>query len=763
MNTKMPGTKTFYKIPYSILICTILVAAILSLYWQTHNHEFINYDDGKYISENVYVQEGLNFKSIAWAFTSTRSSNWHPLTWLSHMLDIQLFGMKPGMHHLVNVFIHIANTLLLFYILNKMTCALWKSAIITAFFAIHPIHVESVAWASERKDVLGAFFWMLTIGGYTRYVKRQNLANLLVSLLFFILGLMAKPMLVTLPFVLFLIDYWPLNRFRLKSLNKPGKTNENPFNLGLVLEKIPFLFFSILSCVVTFIVQKEGGAMGSFDVIPFDVRLTNAVVSYVNYIGKMFFPANLSILYPHPLFIPLWQVVASIFAIIAMIYLAVKQINKRPYIAIGLFWYLGTLVPVIGIVQVGTQAMADRYTYIPLIGLFIIITWGVSDLTQCLRHKRIILTTISVIAIASLITITWIQIGYWKSSVTLFEHSIAATTNNSTLHNNIGTALAEQEKYDNAIEHYNEAIDINKNRAEFHNNLANALAAQGKYDNANLSFTEALKLNPKAETIHYNFARTLSANGQNNEAIEHYMEALQIKPGFKEANKELGNLLISLERYSEAIDFLSKSLISSQNNAETYYKLGIAFANQGIIDKVISSYTKAIEIKPDFIEAHNNLGNTFASIGKQNEAIYHFSEALKINPDNADLHINIAILLQKRQNFHEAIEHYKRVIQLNPDNPQPYNNIAYILQTTNNQNNKDSADAIKYAKKACELTNYVKPNYMDTLAGAYGKSKQYQEALQTAQEAKKIATEKNLKSLINELDRKINIYKSSIH
>ncbi len=381
-----------------ILICLFLVLATLTVYWQVGNYEFVNFDDDKYIIENFHVQKGLTRDSVIWAFTATHVSNWHPLTWLSHMLDFQLYGLNPSGHHLTNVFFHLVNTLLLFLVLKLMTGALWRSGLVAALFAVHPLHVESVVWVAERKDVLSTLFWMLTLWAYLGYTKRPGVKRYLVILLAFALGLMAKPMLVTLPFVLLLLDYWPLKRIELGQsaiglpaasqpstiANKPGAQA-----FRLLLEKTPMFVLAAVSSVVTFIVQKSGGAVGALETYPFKIRMANALLSYVIYLKKMIWPQNLAVFYPHPgQSLPMWQAAGAGLLLVVVSIAVIRAGRRYPYLPVGWLWYVGTLVPVIGLVQVGDQAMADRYTYVSLIGLFIVVAWGVPDVARSWRYGK---------------------------------------------------------------------------------------------------------------------------------------------------------------------------------------------------------------------------------------------------------------------------------------------------------------------------------------------------------------------------------------
>jgi len=505
--------------------------------------------------------------------------------------------MNAGSHHLTNVLFHIINTLLLFIVLKRMSNALWQSAFVAALFALHPLHVESVAWVAERKDVLSTFFWMLTMWGYVRYVERPGANRYLLVVLFFIFGLMAKPMVVTLPLVLLLLDYWPLKRFQF------GQSGGG----RLVLEKLPLLALSAVSGVVTYFAQQSGGAVESLSVHPLTVRVANAFVSYTAYMGKMICPFHLAVLYPYPPTFPWWQVAGACLLLVTVSLLAICAVKRRPYLAVGWLWYVGTLVPVIGLVQVGSQAMADRYTYVPLIGLFIMIVWGVPELVARWRHRKTALAIKAAMFLSILTATTLLQVRYWTNSITLFEHAIHATTDNSVAHYNLGVALANQERITDAIEHFSEALQINPEYAKAHNNLGNALDLQGR----------------------------------TNEAIDHYLQAMRIKPSLAGPHFNLAGILTKQRRIDEAIDHYLQALRINPSLAEAHNYLGFFLAKQGRTDEAIDHYSQALQINPRYAEAHNNLGIALAHEGKIEDAIAHFREALRINPDLASAHKNL--------------------------------------------------------------------------------------------------------------------------
>ncbi len=459
INTK-DDTKGLGAVPKgrrALWISLCLVVVILAVYAQVVHHPFLDLDDPAYVTENPHVNNGFTLKNVLWAFTTIHSANWHPITWLSHMLDIQMYGRDPGGHHLTNVFFHILNTLLLLTVLHHMTGRLWPSSFVAALFALHPLHVESVAWVAERKDVLSTFFWMLTLWTYAIYAAKPGARRYLAVLLFFILGLMAKPMVVTLPFVLLLLDFWPLGRMDPHGGGAAGTVNAKV----LFLEKIPLMFFSALSCVITFYSQQSSGAVSTLQAVPLTIRIVNALVSYAAYIGKMFWPTDLAVLYIYPDAFPLWQVSIACLVVGSLSVLSLVTVRSQPYFLVGWLWYLGTLVPVIGLVQVGLQTMACRYTYIPLIGLFIMVAFGYARLLSGSKKFRIVGAVLPVLVVVACSTLTWRQLQPWKSSVALFSHALDVTTDNYAAHANLGYALAEQGQMEEAISQYDAALRLN--------------------------------------------------------------------------------------------------------------------------------------------------------------------------------------------------------------------------------------------------------------------------------------------------------------
>jgi len=608
------------------LIYLLLVLTTVTVFWQVRNHEFINLDDSKYVTENRHVQNGLTLDSMIWAFTTTQVANWHPLTWLSHMLDCQLYGLNPKGHHLTNVFLHLLNTLLLFFILQRMTGALWRSGLVAAFFALHPLHVESVAWVAERKDVLSTLFWLLTMWGYIWYVERPRLTRYLLTLLAFTLGLMTKPMLVTMPCVLLLLDYWPLKRFQLRQPGGDTPATTGTFEeqgapfLRLLLEKTPFFALTAASSIVTFLAQRSGGAVSALDVYPVKIRIANALVSYVSYIGQMVWPRGLAVFYPHPgTHLPGWHAVGAGLLLACISIAVIRAARRHPYLAVGWLWYLGTLVPVIGLVQVGAQAMADRYTYVPLIGLFVIIAWSIPDLLAGNHYRKIVLSMAVGTVLLALTVSSWLQVQHWKNNLTLFKHALKVTAKNYVAHDSLGNALAQQGKVEEAIDHYYEALKIKPNLVNLHNNLGVALLEQRKVKEAMSHYDIALRLNADYAETYNNFGVAWFTVGEFDKAIAHYHEALRLDPAYGKAHNNMGNALVEHGRFEEAILHYSKALETKVHYPEAHNNLGVALAQQGKLNEAIVQFKEALLLKPDYTQARANLDLALAMVGKATE------------------------------------------------------------------------------------------------------------------------------------------------
>jgi len=653
--------------PGFLLSLALLVLAIWAFLPSVDN-DFVTYDDPDYVTSQAMVQRGLTWEGTAWAFSTTDAANWHPLTWLSHTLDCQLFGANAAGHHLTSLLLHAVNTLLVFVILRAVTGATWRSFFVAALFGLHPLRVESVAWVAERKDVLSTFFWMLTMIAYVRYACGENSPKskaqgpkswtaYALALFFFALGLMSKPMLVTLPFALLLLDYWPLGRVSGAACQGSGSQfthhatsrrseaemeTRNTF-LRLVVEKLPFLLLSAAACVVTFLAQRHGGALDA--AIPFSHRLANAMVSLVRYLGKLFWPSDLACFYPSPQHWPAWTVALAVLTLLGVSLLAVKLRRRAPFLIVGWLWFLGTLVPVLGLVQVGQQSMADRYTYIPSLGILVALMWGGHQIvvrrTGLMRPMGLIAGG----AVAVCVLLTREQTTHWKNTEALARHALAATGDNFAAYNLLGAALLRQNRYDEAEDQFRKALRLQPNSADAHSNLAVALQRHGRRDEALEHYQMALKLRPRYPQAHFNFATALEEAGRLTEAIENYSLVLRERPNFVDARFNLGSILLRLERYDEAIAQFQQALQLDPNSPDLLTNLGVAFDRKGRLDEVLRCYQKVIELKPDDAKAFFNLGVALQRKGILPDAIRCFEEALRLQPDYADARTNLDAIL----------------------------------------------------------------------------------------------------------------------
>jgi tetratricopeptide (TPR) repeat protein len=554
-----------------------LVLLTLLVYARVHDYPFVNFDDVQYVVENAPVAAGVTTDGIRWAFSSPHAGNWHPLTWISHMIDVELFGVDAGKHHLVNLLIHTLSTWLLFVVFARMTGDLWPSALVAALFAVHPTHVESVAWIAERKDVLSGFFWILTMWAYAWYAAAPSPVRYAAVAAAFVAGLLSKPMVVTLPFVLLLLDVWPLRRV-VSGGWRP-----------LILEKVPLVVLSLASSIVTFVVQREAGAVRALEVLPLDRRIAAAVVGYAEYVFKTVWPVDLAVLYPHPAMVPVWQVVAAGSGLTLITAAAVWYRRQRPYIAVGWFWFLGTLVPVIGLVQVGTQRIADRYLYLPSIGLFIVAVWGTAALATRLRVPRRALATAALSVIATFSVLAHRQVEHWENSVGLWEHTLRVTDNNSRAHAHLGHALSAEARHDEAIAQFQRALALRPDYPEALNYLGAALARRGEAEAAVPMFRRALELAPALPHARANLATALAQSGQIEEAIVEYREAVRVTPNDLQARVNLGRALMSTGHADEGADHLLYATVALLDAG----RVNDALEQLGVVLRVNPNHPKA--------------------------------------------------------------------------------------------------------------------------------------------------------------------------
>ncbi len=662
-----------------ISIYLVLTVSALLVFWQVGNFDFVNYDDPSYVTENQHVVSGLTFDNIIWAFTTIHTGYWHALTWLSLMLDCQLFGANAGGIHLVNLFWHLANTLLLFTVLKKMTGSLWSSTFVAAAFALHPMHVESVAWIAERKDVLSTFFFLLTMAAYLRYVKQPSAARYLLVLLIFALGLMAKPMLVTLPFVLLLLDYWPLDRisrFQLRTLYRLILSAGR-----LTAEKIPFIVLSIVSSVIAFLGTQSSISISSFAAFPLKFRIGNAFISYLIYIEKMFRPGGMAAFYPHPVGnVSVLYAVISAILLLAVTIFVIRFAKNHRYLVTGWFWYLGTLIPVIGIIQVGLQAYADRYTYIPYIGLFIMLAWGLPQLLSKLPYRKIALGVSMVIVLTGLGICAHRQTSYWKNSITLFSHALSVTQNNYIAYHGLGAAYGSLGRIDEAIDAYKQAIQIKPSYAEAYFSLGRDYENLSRLSEAIEAYKQAIRIKPGYADAYLALSNAYNKLGRYQDSVKVCKQAIRIKPDYAEAYNNLGVAYARLECWPQAIEACKQAIKINPDYTEAYNNLGITYSRLDRLTEAIDAYKQAIHIKPSYAEAYYNLGRAYVKLGRGIEAIDAYKQAIKIRPDLAEAHNNLGRMFASNDRWPEAIDAYKQAIKIKPDLAEAYYNLglAYL-------------------------------------------------------------------------------------
>ena len=632
----------------TIVIYLFLIAISLAVFGQTLRYDFVNFDDDLYVYKAPAIRAGLTVKGLALAFTSPHARNWHPLTTISHMLDCQLYGLKAGGHHATNVLLHTIAVLLLFRLLWQMTGALWKSATVAALFAVHPLHVESVAWVSERKDVLSAVFFLLMLGAYFRYTRTRSVTRYLAVAVLFVAGLMSKPMLVSAPVILLLLDYWPLRRFEQLSLTKEGakaaKSGDQwRVRRDLFFEKVPLLAIAAGSCVITFILQKR--ATGAIPPLPFLWRIENVVVTYVIYVWETLWPARLAVFYPHLNdTLTIWEILLAIGLLLAMTIAAIVFRRKGPYLFVGWFWYVGMLLPVIGLVQVGEQGHADRYTYLPHIGLFVLAVWLVADVTAVSqRRSRVVVPAAVIIVVLALAWASFIQASYWRNSETLWTHALAVTSNNDVAHNNLGYLCANRGELDKAISHFETALTIRSSKRDPHYsvgsafvqvNLADALSRKGQPDEAIVHYDEAIKSQPNYADAYYNRGNSLFAEGRINEAMADWEKTLQIRPDDADAHTCLGNALLRRGSVKEAVAQYENAIALAPEDPHS--RINMAWVLATASDASIRDGIKAVEFAQQAMELSGGndpkflrtLAAAYAESGRFSEAITTARQAM---------------------------------------------------------------------------------------------------------------------------------------
>jgi tetratricopeptide (TPR) repeat protein len=607
--------------PRPLWIYTGLFALIFAVYGQVARFDFVNYDDPDYVTLNPHVTAPLTFESLSWAMTTGYAANWHPVTWLSHMLDFQLFGLNGGFHHLTSVLLHVTSTMLLFAALWRMTAAFWPAALVAGLFALHPLRVESVVWIAERKDTLSTFFWMLTMLAYARYVERPNAPRYLFVFSAFTLGLMSKSMLVTLPFVLLLLDVWPLHRI--------NRTNA----WRRIAEKVPMIVMSSAVSVLTYLVQQRGGAVMTLNLVPFSLRVENALISYGTYLRMLIWPVGLAAIYPFPRTISLWQPIATGIVLTGMSLLVFWKGRSYKYLTVGWVWYLGTLVPVLGLIQVGEQARADRYTYTPSIGFLLIAVWGVRDMVQNYPRLRRATPYVAGAVLAACVGLSAVQVSYWRNTFTLFSHAIAVTENNYFAYNALGALMLSRNSPAEALPYLSKALEYNPYIAQAQANMGMALDDLDRRSEALSHFKQAIQIDPENADAQAGLGLALTEMGAGDEGLAHMREALRLRPDSAHDYFELGEVYGLLDRMNEAEQAFRDSIRLEASDPRSHFNLGIALGRQGKLSEAADAFRAAIHLKPDYPAAWFNLGSAQAQDGLLNDAVTSFNEAVRLKPD----------------------------------------------------------------------------------------------------------------------------------
>jgi tetratricopeptide (TPR) repeat protein len=758
-----------------LIVYIVLTVVTLAVFWQVNHYDFINFDDQVYVIENNHIQSGITLDGFRWAFSTRYTNLWNPLVWLSFMFDYQLHGLNAGGYHVTNVILHVMSALLLFWLFNRMTGAIWRSAFIAAIFALHPLHVESVAWIAERKDVLSAFFWMLTLCLYVYYTEKPVIRRYLPVLLCFACALMSKPMVITLPIVMILLDYWPLdrlqsrkivttipevipvcadqgmkkNKFKKEDLKKnisPPRVQKlsEPKIAGIIpiwqlWEKIPFFILSIVMIIITLYNPSTLDMSGTHYLKQFPLlsRLANAPVAFVTYLEKTFWPHDMTVFYPFSEQIPLWQVLGASLLILIITAAVIVMIKRLPYLFAGWMWFSVTITPVIGIIQisrVAPYAMADRYHYLPSIGLGVMLAWGIPALISSEAIRKKVLFPAGIIFLGVISFISWTQCGYWKDSFELFKHALQVTKDNALAHHSFGRSLLIKGKIEEAIDHFNEAIRLTPddmipyfNRgaayakagkhqraiedytevirlkpddADAYNNRGLSFGELGKHQRAIEDYTKAILLKPDDANAYYNRGIACGELGQYQSAIEDYNEAIRLKPDNAEAYSNRGVAYDKLGQHQRAIEDYKQATRLNPDSAQTYYNRGITCGELGQYQSAIEDYNEAIRLKPNYVDAYINRGIAYAYLGQHQRAIEDYTEVIRLQPDNAEAYSNRGVAYVNLNQYQSAIGDYNEAIRLKPDNADAYNNrgITYLLQS------KEML-ACPDAKKACALGN----------------------------------------------------------
>jgi tetratricopeptide (TPR) repeat protein len=715
-----------------ILVGLALFLSTLAVYFPYYYpigwHQFLGCDDNFYVTANPDVQAGLTLRSVGRAFTTTTAGNWHPLTMLSLQLDRELFGSSPAGYHLVNLFLHAASACLLLFVLWRMTGCRWRSAWVAALFAMHPLRVESVAWVAERKDVLSALFWMLTLWAYVWYIEEPTWRRFVCVAGSLALGLLAKPMLVTLPCVLLLLDYWPLRRLALPGLpasGPPPSPESRAYSFRqLLVEKLPLFALSIVFCVIAPIAQWQGHALRTLEEKPFLLRLETAVMAPVVYLRKAVWPVDLAPFYPFPEHgWPAWQVAGAAAVLLGITAFAWRERVRRPYLAVGWLWYLGTLVPVLGLVQVGDQAWADRYTYLPLIGVFIALAWGVPDLLAAWGVPRPAIRFLGVVTVALCLPLTRIQVGYWHDDQRLWQHALDVTSGNDFAENNLGVSLVQQRKLDEAMGHFARAVALNPRNDRAQVNLAQGLVAQRKQPEAVERLTTALQVNPENEAAHALLGR-LYLRDRPEEALGHLQEALRLRPENKATRLDLGQL----------------------------------FWTQGRFEEAAQQFAELAQQDPDSAAGHFALGKALCRLGRWQEAAASLRRAVELSPREVPFRHTLGLALYEAGQTADSLDQYKAASAMQLGWPDQLNAFAWGILTGKDADPRRDEEALEAAKQVCQATHFRNAQFLNTLAAAYAETGRFEEAVQTARKALDLTLASGQGSLTEQIRQRIKVY-----
>jgi tetratricopeptide (TPR) repeat protein len=755
MSESTPPAAVGRRASPTTLIAIGLAAITLGVYAQTcgEGFEFLNVDDPDYVTANVHVQQGISPAGLKWALTSLEAYNWHPLTWMSLQLDAELYGLDPRGFHLTNILLHAANTVLLYWLLWRTTGAVWCSALVAALFGLHPAHVESVAWVTERKDTLSTLFWLLTTAAYIRYAGRPTVGRYLLVLVVFALGLMAKPMLVTLPAVLLLMDYWPLRRW---------PASETPYasaSIGrLVLEKLPL--FAMVFATIPLTLQAQSDVVRTLEHFSIGIRIENAVVAYAKYVGMLFWPADLCVFYPHPRNrIPLWQTVVSAVVLVAITAIALREWGRRPYLFVGWFWYLGTLVPVIGLVQVGMQALADRYTYVPYIGLSIAVVWGIADLTARWSWRTVPLAVLAAAVLAACVVLSFLQVRHWRTSQTVWTRALAVTTNNTVAHDFLGEDLVRQNKWEAAEKHLRASLKLGSPGPWTRANLAVALEGQGRLDEAADFYEQALAIEPAAR-IHVRLGRLREQQGRPDDAVGQFAAALAIDPDHGPAYTGLGDVYEVQGKLPEAEEQYAAAVRVQPESADAHADLGRILNRRGRPADALKHYDRAIELKPTSAEAHNNRGVVLEALGRLGDALPSYRRAARLDPEQVVYQCNLAYAHYETGNHEAAAAAYREAFEINPMWPRDALGEAWRRATHSDAAARNGKQALRLAEQVCQATNFRMAQALDVLAAAHAELGQFDKAVSREKEVLTLLPPKRPPGLEKEIRERLQLYES---